>query len=299
MDIIFTEDIDLLNYNKDYVKIFINGDWYGIMSHPRKVLDYLKTKRNEGVINVYISISWDRMNNIININTDDGRIVRPLYLVKNNKLLINKKIITYPMENKITFNELLIGSDEYNFKNVINLLDVEEVNSNCLIAINEKKLNENNDKHFHYSYTHCEMEPSLMLGVLASVIPFCDHNQSPRNTYQSAMGKQAMGIYATNFKERLDTLAHVLYYPQQPIVNNKLMKMLPSNNMPAGINVVVAIASHTGYNQEDSVIMNQSAIDRGLFMSTFYRTYKDDEKEVILLVKMNVLLNQKKKIQLE
>lgn len=100
---------------------------------------------------------------------------------------------------------------------------------------------------------------------------FCVHN--------SAMGKQAMGIYTTNFRHRYDTLAHILHYPQKPLVNSRILQLLPSNNMPSGINAVVAIASYSGYNQEDSVILNQSAIDRGLFASTFYRTYRNEEKK--------------------
>lgn len=100
---------------------------------------------------------------------------------------------------------------------------------------------------------------------------FCVHN--------SAMGKQAMGIYATNFRHRFDTLAHVLHYPQKPLVNSRILQLLPSNEMPSGINAIVAIASYSGYNQEDSVILNQSAIDRGLFGSTFYRTYRNEEKK--------------------
>ena len=279
--LIKTENIVFEDYKKNYrnyVKIFINGDWYGILTNPKEIINTLREKRKNGVLNIYISISWNILQNIIYINTDEGRMVRPLYRVNENKLLLTEKITNLLKEKKIEFYDLIIGNDKYEFSSILDILDVEEINNNCLIAMNEKKLQNLNSKQIHYNYTHCELEPCLMLGVLASAIPFCDHNQSPRNTYQSAMGKQAMGIYTTNFNQRLDTLAHVLYYPQQPIISNNLLKLLPSNKMPSGINVIVAVACYTGYNQEDSIIMNQSAVDRGLFMSTFYRTYKDDEK---------------------
>jgi DNA-directed RNA polymerase beta subunit len=129
-------------------------------------------------------------------------------------------------------------------------------------------------------WTHCEIHPSMILGICASIIPFPDHNQSPRNTYQSAMGKQAMGIYLSNYQLRMDTLANILYYPQKPLVATRSMEYLRFRELPAGQNAIVAILCYSGYNQEDSVIMNQSSIDRGLFRSMFYRTYMDQEKQV-------------------
>ncbi len=141
----------------------------------------------------------------------------------------------------------------------------------CLIAMLVRDLGKNDlDK-----YTHCEIHPAMILGVCASIVPFPDHNQSPRNTYQSAMGKQAMGIYATNFQMRIDTLAHVLYYPQKPLCRTNSMDFLRFRELPAGQNLIVAIAVYSGYNQEDSLIMSQSSIDRGLFRSMFYRSYSE------------------------
>lgn len=131
-----------------------------------------------------------------------------------------------------------------------------------------------------HTYTHCEIHPSMILGICASIIPFPDHNQSPRNCYQSAMGKQAMGVFLTNFDERMDTMANILYYPQKPLGTTRSMEFLKFRELPAGQNAIVAIACYSGYNQEDSVIMNQSAIDRGLFRSLFYRTYVEQEKRV-------------------
>mmetsp|Transcript_101251 Transcript_101251/g.139802 ORF Transcript_101251/g.139802 Transcript_101251/m.139802 type:complete len:144 (+) Transcript_101251:1973-2404(+) len=142
-----------------------------------------------------------------------------------------------------------------------------------MIAMNLSDLN--GDKVNNCTFTHCEIHPSMILGVCASIIPFPDHNQSPRNTYQSAMGKQAMGVYSSNYQMRMDTLAHVLYYSQKPLVCTRSMKYLRFKKLAAGCNSIVAIACYSGYNQEDSIMINQSAIDRGFFRSVFYRTYDD------------------------
>ncbi len=157
---------------------------------------------------------------------------------------------------------------------LIEFLDVEEEET-AMIAM---QLSDLRRREYSFTYTHCEIHPSMILGVCASIIPFPDHNQSPRNTYQSAMGKQAMGVYASNYPLRMDTLAHVLYYPEKPLVTTRSLEYLHFKELPSGSNVIVAIACYTGYNQEDSVIMSQSSIDRGLFRSVFYRTYNDHLK---------------------
>ena len=270
-----------------HTKIFINGDWMYISDTIVDVYHQLLQHRRTGKINIYVSIVWNIQDNILYIQTTAGRCSRPLYILKNNQFMITNKHMELFTNKIINWNNLLSGNvprlyyDDINNEAVIEYIDTEE-EDNCMIIIDGNKLQSltHKLKVIKYKYTHCEIHAALQMGVMASIIPFSDHNQSPRNTYQSAMGKQAMGIYCTNFKYRMDTLSHILSYPQMPIVNSKMTQYLPSNNLPCGINCIVAVASYTGYNQEDSIIMNKSAIDRGLFNSTFYRTYKDEEKKI-------------------
>ena len=144
-----------------------------------------------------------------------------------------------------------------------------------MIAMDYSKLN---DKPMNY--THCEIHPSTALGIISSCIPFPDNNQSPRNTYQCAMAKQAMGMYVSNFKLRMDKTAYVQTYTARPIVDTRIMNFIKLNKIPSGFNAIVAIMSYTGYNQEDSLIINESALKRGLFAATIYHTEKDEDKKI-------------------
>ena len=267
-------------------KIFINGSWHYITYKPKKIIDELRNMRRCGLIHIHTAVVWKIREHIIEIYTDAGRCTRPIYITKNSETAISNKIIKQLEDRKINWNNLISGSlnsaDTTHQTNisegVIEFIDVQE-EDNCMIAINHEQLVTNKTSNIKCPFTHCEIHPAFIQGILASMIPFSDHNQSPRNTYQSAMGKQAMGIYATNYRYRMDTLAHILRYPQLPLVSSRVIKYLPSNNLPSGINAIVAIASYSGYNQEDSIIMNQSSIERGLFISDYFRTYKDEEKK--------------------
>ena len=245
-------------------KVIVNGAWIGIHKNLNKLVDILKEFRAKGAISYEVSIMRDIKERELRIYTDAGRTCRPLFIVNNNKLAIKVSHINEIQNERLKWDDLVLNR-------YVEFLDTIEEET-AMIAMMIEDLG---NKDGISTYTHCEIHPSMILGICASIIPFPDHNQSPRNTYQSAMGKQAMGIYITNFQYRMDTLAFVLYYPQEPLVVTKPMEYLHFTKLPAGINAVVAISCYSGYNQEDSVIMNQSSIDRGLFRSIFYRTYKE------------------------
>ena len=259
------------------VKVFINGCWIGVTENPIDLYMDMKQKKYCGIVNIYTSIVFDYRSMEIRVCNDGGRLTRPLLKVKNNKALINTEIIKKLNSNELKWNDLLTNCilDE----SVIEYIDPEEQNISMIAMKCKNRYIKHNDG--HYNYTHCEIHPSTIFGVLASCVPFPDHNQAPRNTYQCAMGKQAMGVYATNYDQRMDKTAYVLNYPTRPLVDTRLMNFIHLNQIPSGTQIHVAIMSHSGYNQEDSVLINKGSIDRGLFMATIYHTEKDEDKNII------------------
>jgi len=399
------------------VKVFVNGTWVGVTTDPFELYDEMKSKKHKGIINIYTSIIFDFKMLEIRICNDGGRLTRPLLRVKDNRAIITKDIINRLSNKEIAWNDLLTSCrlDE----SVIEYIDPEEQNFS-MIAMKTKEgyLVD----HAKYNFTHCEIHPSTIFGVLASCIPFPEHNQAPRNTYQCigpsefvwmsngdkkqikdveigdivlsfhpetmditttkvvnqfvrqnehpiyrietttgraiiatedhkfmtnygwktvgeiqndknidiyhyntpvntwellpissitpepdglisdievesenhsfiagsgfassncAMGKQAIGVYSLNYDQRMDKTAYVLTYPSRPLVDTRLMNFIHLNQIPSGCQIHVAIMTHTGYNQEDSVLANKGSLDRGLFGATIYHTEKDEDKNII------------------
>lgn len=250
---------DCQTINDKRCKVFVNGFWMGFHDNHSLLLDELKSLKRTCDISPDTGIAYDEEYNEIRVYTDSGRCCRPLFVVKDNKLL--------EYDSNMSFSALLSNG-------VVEFLDSDEEES-ALIAFSVADMDKRSDTPF----THCELHPSMMLGICAAMIPYSNHNQAPRNVYQSAMCKQAMGQYATNHQSRLDSYSHVLWYPQKPLVKTKTHDTFNFDEMPSGINAIVAIACYGGYNQEDSLIMNQSSIDKGMFRSYFYRTYKDETKQ--------------------
>ena len=258
------------------VKVFINGSWIGVTDYPEQLYLELKDKKFKGIINIYTSIVFDYKMKEIRVCNDSGRLTRPLLRVKNKNILINKDIIDKLNSLELNWDNLLTSSKIDN--TILEYIDPEE-QSWSLIATKPKDIISSNGG--ICKYTHCEIHPSTIFGVLASCIPFPEHNQSPRNTYQCAQGKQAMGVYVTNYENRMDKTAYVLNYPMRPLVDTRIMNMIQLNKIPSGTQVIVAIMTHTGYNQEDSLLINQGSIDRGMSLVTVYHTEKDEDKQKI------------------
>ena len=289
----YIERLETLTPRDTYrqVKVFVNGIWLGITRDPVRLYREFKLMKWRGVINIYTSVVFDYPNAEIRICNDAGRMMRPLLLVnqETNDLFITKEMIDRVAAKDIGWDDLLThiasGGAEEEAPNhaVIEYIDPDEQGFS-MIAMRPKHLSRNErdlaTSPYIYKYSHCEIHPSTIFGILASCIPFPEHNQAPRNTYQCAMGKQAIGIYVTNYQRRMDKTAYVLTYPHRPLVDTRLMQMIQLAEIPSGAPLIVAIMSYTGYNQEDSVLVNQGAIDRGMFSATIYHTEKDEDKKI-------------------
>lgn len=268
--------------NGKVVSVQINGDIVGFHRRPEYFYDAMKSMKRRGQIPPTTSVLWDVANNMIMISSEAGRMCRPLYIVDkvvDGKVLRVSRFIDddptfWPKMKAKPFAEYLafVKKKEEGF---IEYLDVEEIDRAMIAMMPTDLTKTQKDTWIPPMYTHCELHPSLMMGVLACNIPFSDHNQSPRNCYQSAMGKQAVGIYMSNYNHRIDTLGHILNYAQRPLARTKLSKYTNADAMPSGVNAIIAIMTKTGFNQEDSVMLNQSALDRGLFTSTYFKAYRD------------------------
>lgn len=245
-------------YEKDNTKVFVNGILVGTVEDAYDITSQLRKSRSDKAINYDVSISYNDIDDEVNIWCDAGRLVRPVFTIEGSSMKIRES-------DGVDWSTLVD-------KSLITYMDSTEIN-NMVIAFNQNELG-------NYKADFCEIHPSMILGVMGSIIPWPDHSQSPRNCYQTSMGKQAMSMYALSYKQRTDTVSHILGYPQRPLVGTRQGDLMGFNEMPSGINAIVAIACYSGFNQEDSLIINQSALDRGLFTAISYKTHTDQAKKI-------------------
>jgi DNA-directed RNA polymerase II subunit RPB2 len=261
----------------EHTRVLINGAWIGMLvvdaAASAAAAEKLRAAKRKGRIHPHTGISCKPARKEIWINTEGGRLLRPvLNAAAVRELKANPAAAPAWLTGSITgfaWDHVLRWVSPSGHSLIEYIDPVETENFYISMQIGDVTSD----------HTHSEIHPSTMLGTMASNIPFPDHNQAPRNCYQSAMGKQAMGVYALNFRERLDTMANLLWYSGVPLASPYMSRFYRAETMPSGFNVVVAIMTYGGYNQEDSIMINRASLDRGLFRSEFYRTYKDEEKK--------------------
>ena len=241
-----------------YVKVFLNGNWIGVTKDIIRIHRDLRNMRFRGEIEKMVSLVFDYRTNEFHIYTEGGRLIRPYLTVTDNKLNFKPEML-----DDITSWDEFIAK----YPNVIEYIDKEE-EQNIMLAIFPEyiekahkimtkksinsvseidKINRTNryDDNVYERYTHCEIHPCMILGLISSNIPFPNHNQSPRGIFQYNQARQAMGLYISDYRERTD-ISYILYHPQIPIVASRATKYTGTHVFPAGENVIVAIASYTG-----------------------------------------------------
>ncbi|KIY47676.1 beta and beta-prime subunits of DNA dependent RNA-polymerase [Fistulina hepatica ATCC 64428] len=245
------EDISLATgteiYGPHTFVVNVNGTIIGLTRYPARFVAQFRKMRRAGRISEFVSVYVNHHHRAVHIASDGGRICRPMIIVENGRPRVTAEHIALLKKGAATFDDFLK-------KGLVEYLDVNEEND-TLIALYEYDIVP--------ATTHLEIEPFTLLGAVAGLIPYPHHNQSPRNTYQCAMGKQAIGAIGYNQLNRIDTLLYLSVYPQKPMVKTKTIELVGYDRLPAGQNATVAVMSYSGYDIEDALILNKASLDRG------------------------------------
>jgi len=285
-------------------KVFVNGIWIGAVDDPIGIVSALKLYRRNGIIPTYTSISFDYQRNEVYIYTDAGRLTRPIYYIDDDKFSYDRKEVKDLLNaGTLTWEQIISGftkkSDE-NFKtknnklydpnelyrerssenmlehlnrnkSVVDYIDTSEEET-ALIAINVDDLLKTK------WYTHLEIDPSLILGVMGNLIIYPEHNPVTRNSFSCGQSKQAVSVYHSNYQMRIDKMGVILNYGQTPLIKSRYLEYVNNEEQPYGVNAIVAIMCYTGYNVEDAILINEGAIKRGIFRTTYYSSYETREE---------------------
>ncbi len=250
-------------------KTFIDGSLVGYCNSSNDLAHEFRMSRRRGEISTEVNIAYFSKiygeRDELYVNCDEGRVRRPLIIVENGVPKLQPEHFKRIESGEWSWEDLVKNG-------IVEYLDAEE-EENAYIALSPEEIGTD--------HTHSEIAAYTILGICASTIPYSEHNQSPRNSYQAAMAKQALGIYSTNFQQRVDSRSHILHYPQVPIVDTALMETMGYKLRPSGQNCLVAVLSFEGYNMEDALIFNKASIERGMGRSTFYRIYEAECRQYL------------------
>jgi DNA-directed RNA polymerase II subunit RPB2 len=299
-------------------KIFVNGYWLGIIDSPLELINMLKLYRRNGIIPVFTSISFDYEHNEIHIYSDAGRLCRPIFYLENGKESFRREdVVSLLSSGKITWTQIVSGFKE---KSVTDF----SIKSNQMYDLQElyKDLNTENQEVVYKTlqknksvvdyidtaeeetayiamypedvkkskfYTHLEIDPSLILGVMGNQIIYPEYNPFPRDAFSCGQSKQAVSVYHSNYQMRIDKMGVVLNNGQIPLVKSRYLEYINHEEQPYGVNAIVAIMAYTGYNVEDAILINEGSIGRGIFRTTYYSMYEAREESS----KVSGLVNSK------
>jgi len=252
---------------KDGARIFVDGKLIGYHKDGEKLANSLRELRRSSKIHPHVGISihqpeQEGATKRLYVNCNAGRVLRSLIIVKDGKSVLTQELLDKVTKKLVSWNDLIRMG-------VIELVDANE-EENCFITFDDKRVKK---------HTHIEIFPSAILGAGASIIPYPEHNQSPRNTYESAMAKQSLGFSTPMMNTSTYVRQHSMLYPQTPIVTTKAMGLLGLEKRPAGQNCVVAVLPFDGYNIEDAIVLSKSSVERGLGRTFFYRIYESESKQ--------------------
>uniref|UniRef100_A0A6C0HXI7 DNA-directed RNA polymerase n=1 Tax=viral metagenome TaxID=1070528 RepID=A0A6C0HXI7_9ZZZZ len=298
-------------------KVLVNGVWIGVIDNPTETIKMLKLFRRNGLISVYTSISFNYESREIFIYTDAGRLSRPVYYIdgighghghgdgRDNKPSYDREdILTLINSGKFSWEEIIAGfktkSDEGFYSKNNKIYDIHELYHSLHSIENvEEEFMKNkavvdyidtaeeegaliatqlDDLKKSKYYTHLEIDPSLILGVLGNMVIFPENNPITRDAFSCGQSKQAVSVYHSNYQMRIDKMGVVLNYGQIPLVKSRYLKYINNEEQPYGVNAIVAIMSYTGYNVEDAILINEGSIKRGLFNTTYFSMYESREE---------------------
>jgi len=243
-------------------KVYVNGSLVGTHPDPYELADQIRQSRRDGSVSEMVNVSVkDRTREVI-VNADAGRARRPLLVVEDGEPRADESDVEAVQDGEKTFEDLVEeGKVEY--------IDAEE-EEDILVAVENDELTED--------HTHLEIDPQLIFGIGAGMVPYPEHNASPRITMGAGMMKQSLGLPAANYRIRPDTRQHVMHYPQAAMVNTQTTEQIGYDDRPAGQNFTVAVMSYEGFNIEDALVMNKGSVERALGRSHFFRTYEGEER---------------------
>ncbi|TKX79773.1 DNA-directed RNA polymerase subunit B [Halorubrum sp. SD626R] len=243
-------------------KVYVNGSLVGTHPDPEALAEQIREARRRGDVSDMVNVSVrDRTQEVI-VNADAGRARRPLIVVENGEPLLGDEEVEALERGDIEFEDLID-------RGYVEFIDAEE-EEDILVAVDEEDVTDD--------HTHLEIDPQLVFGIGAGMIPYPEHNASPRITMGAGMMKQSLGLPSANYRIRPDTRQHLLHYPQLAMVKTQTSDQISFDKRPAAQNFVVAVMSYEGFNIEDALVMNQGSVDRALTRSHFFRTYEGEER---------------------